>query len=248
MSQDRTAGSKPRGWTVYFILLALGLLIGKGFELVLDKDSMASLTAAQTALCRSVAAVSPFTLSDNFIAKISGYRTGLATISGAGECDEVLGEAVWPFGKDTAERPDEAHYMPGSSIQFILMPLVAAYETAAEAIDQPSWFGKIVVVLQLLAGFAITWLLLFGTDGRKDPHILAVVIFWPIGTIVFGSLFAFALQILMLAALTVFSFFTSLAAGAAGASGILGFGYWIFGRMAERRVEEAVSGLIDPRR
>ena len=226
MAEETPAQSTLSKKAVHFVLsVALALLIGKALEIV-DRGNIAPLQELQQNAINAVSAFDPWNIFHSYVCNLES--AGL----GGDRCSPV---PQGPEGLNPYATPSEPSHGAG-----ILSPLVAFLAVIWQLLIQPSAIGSLLAMLQFAAAvFLMIWL---NRGERKEaPYYL---FFFPLGTVGIACVLGWGAQVVMLAGLGLFKWFTDLAGLCCG-SGTVGYlGYQFCLKAVEVKATETAEKKI----
>lgn len=212
-------------WTVtrrdvlrFLIAFAISLAVGRFIETVTAPMTIAGLYEAQTRWMDSLNRMNPFAL-------FGGYMEETAR--------------AWD-GVERADGSRSSAHIFSPLMGFVMLVLHLFERGAVTTLLQIGLGALVVTVFNLMRTNGKS--AFFGTPGEDNGFLPAIV--WPAGVIAAASLTAFALQLLMMAALALFQWITGLAAMAAGATGFVGFCWYCVTKLGEKGAEHALTPKI----
>jgi hypothetical protein len=191
-----------------FVWVALGLLFGKVYELVAGPD-IAPLEQLQQEASNAVGAFDPWNIFHSYVCNVESAGMG------GQACGPVRGQVA---GLNSYAAPERVSGGAG-----VLSPVVALFAVVWQLLAQPTAIGKFLALLQFAGGlFAMLWA---SRGERREAQFWLFAL--PLGTVALACLFGWSLQLVMLAGLGLFGWFTRLAGLCCG-SGTLGYLVWQF--------------------
>ena len=156
-----------------------------------------------------------------------------AASTGAAQCGSASEGATGLQPYDASPSPRR----PGAGV---LTPIAALLELLDRLIERPSTFGSLFAILQFLAGLLVMIGIGWGKDKGRGYYLLGL----PLGTVFFGCVAGWCTQMLMLAGLWLFGWFTQLAALCCGSAGLAFFGYEFCLKAAEVKAHELATHTL----
>jgi hypothetical protein len=214
----------------FLISAAIALVLGRVFEALLDRETVADLRVWQTEAYVAARSFSPWSLATLYECEIEKAASNL------GRCSSEPA----PFGglePSDAPQPKPPSPYSGSGI---LLPLMAFATLLERLIAQPSDFGSFFAIAQFSVGLLIV--LWFGWGEKKSAPFYYFVL--PLGTILAGCLVGWCTQMLMLAGLGLFGWLTSLAGLCCGGTGLGFVCYEFCVKAAELQTHHTVTRVL----
>jgi hypothetical protein len=200
----------------------IGLLVGRALETIAP-DNIQSLITLQNEATASVSAFDPWNIVRAYICNVE--EAGLNA-----SCTPV---PRTPEGLNSFAPPVEPH-RGGLGI---LSPFVALFAVIEQLVFQSSAFGSFVALLQFAAGFAaMIWL---NRGEKKEP--VYYYLWFPLGVVFFACVAGWLVQIVMMAALLLFGWFTRIAGLCCGGSLAGLFGYEFSRKAVELKTHEIIK-------
>jgi hypothetical protein len=200
----------------------IALLVGKALEIVAP-GNIHGLVTLQNEAYAGVSAFDPWNVFRSYVCNVED--AGLN-----GSCSPVPrgAEGLNPFAPPA---PQPAHGMG------LLSPIVALFAVIGQLVFQPSVFGSLVALLQFAAGFAV----MLSTNRDENKPAVYWYLWFPLGVVFFACVAGWLVQIVMLAGLGLFGWFTRIAGLCCG-GGLTGlFGYEFSRKAVELKTHEIIT-------
>ncbi|HEY1615898.1 MAG TPA: hypothetical protein VGF97_19660 [Rhizomicrobium sp.] len=226
MESPRPSG-RARKLLHFLASVAIALVLGKISEVLLQPETIDRLKTAQTEAYHAASTFQPWHLAGLYVCEFE-------EAAGAGAlCGSATEGAT---GLQPYTSPSPQHRGAG-----VFAPIEALLGLLDRLIEQPSTFGSVFAILQFLAGLLVMIGIGFGKRERGSGYYLLGL---PLGTVFFGYVAGWCTQMLMLAELWLFSWFTQLAALCCGSAGLAFFGYEFCIKAAEVKAHELATHTL----
>ncbi|HBS30528.1 MAG TPA: hypothetical protein DEA40_02095 [Parvularcula sp.] len=227
MTGDGAAKAERRGWrrraVTFLIGFGISLIVGRMFELVSNRETLAAAQRVQSEWFTALSKASPFAVAD-------GFNLQLRTILAEGQAHLAFNDA--------------GEAVNVTSDGDLVRPLVAPFRAfLATVIAFVAGGGAVNLSLMAMGALAVGVINLRVSKGRSAFFNPAPTnyFFGPFAVIAAASVIALLLKALMLAALGGLSWLTSLAGAAAGATGVAGFCWYCVVKLGEKGAEHALT-------
>lgn len=209
------ARKRPHPIIVFLVGFAISLGVGLLFQLVTSPETLEGAKTAQESWKTSVEMQQPFAVATQY-------------------WDDVT--RIWNGGQSSSD----SYSLDGGRGGGIATPVMALAVTGTRLFETGGIWALLNLVLAALAIAVYNYrrsngLTIFFDDfvgnGLVAPFLIVGV----------ASVFALALQLVMLVAVTLVGWVTHLAAAAAGATGVAGFCWFCFTELGKKGVEHVVT-------
>jgi hypothetical protein len=229
----RSLRLRLRAVIVMGLFLSLSLAAAKVFEFAKESEGLHAALEVQKDFLAAVSAFQPLELGERYLG---------ALLDPPVRAESPIGRDIWqkflpPQTSPVVAEPRLAHW--AVNFPWPLRPFVALVDVVWSLLTSWSPVHGVIILAELAVGFLASALLARGSGWYEQ--LLAV----PLGTIVLGSLAAFATQIAMIFGLVVLGRIFDLAALCCGANVVGFFGYQLGVKYAEYRVDHAAHALVE---
>lgn len=208
---------------MFLIGFGISLIVGRVFETISDKETLAAAQRTQTAWFAALSRASPFAVAEDF------FR----------ELDAIMAEGRARLEFDAAGKAVNVT-SDGDLLRPLVAPIKAFFATIQRFVTRGGLVGLSLIAMGALAVGVVNLRLTRGRSPFFHP-VPANYLFGPFAIIFAASVIAFALKAMMLTALGALTWLTSLAGAAAGATGVAGFCWYCVVKLGEKGAEHALT-------
>lgn len=227
MASSDHARPKRRDWRrrliTFLIAFGISLIVGRAFETVSDKETLAAAQRAQAGWFSALTRASPFAVAETFAREI---------------------EAVMAEGRARSYINDDGILInetsDGSLTRGFGTPLKALFMTVAGFATNGGVVGLTLIAMGLLLVGVVNLRFTGGRSAFFEPPLVNWIA-GPFAVTLAASAIAVVLKAAMLTALAGLSWLTTLAGGAAGATGVAGFCWYCVVKLGEKGAEHALT-------